>query len=293
MDQVRIALCILAAAAVVGCAKDVPTTKTGDTGSTNSAPTATTAGSSDTTGKTEPGTTKPADALKELKIETTKQGSGRAAADGDVVIVLYTGSLKDGKVFDSNDKPDKDPLPVLLGAGSVIKGWEQGLVGAKKGAELKLSIPSELGYGERGQVSMGDPNGGIPPYADLFFDVKILDVIKKDEEGVYDKEDVKVGTGPGVKVGDRIQVHYVGTFMNGKKFDSSRDKGAPFEFVAGKGAVIRGWDAGIIGMKAGGIRKLHIPPAIGFGAAGLPPTIAPYQVLNFEVELLKIVIPAK
>lgn len=291
MNQARLALALLAAATVFGCNKDEPSAKTETTGTTTSTTTSgtTTTGGDNKTGET---VAKPADALKALKIEDVKPGTGRGAADGDVVIVLYTGKLKDGRVFDSNEKKEMPPLAVLLGSGSVIKGWEQGLIGAKKGGERKLSIPSELAYGERGQVSMGDPNGGIPPYADLFFDLKILDVIKKDEEGVYDKVDVKVGKGPEVKPGDRIQVHYVGTFMNGKKFDSSRDRNAPFEFVAGKGAVIRGWDAGIIGMRVGGIRKLHIPPAIAYGAAGNPPAIGPYQVLNFEVELLKIIPPS-
>lgn len=297
MHQVRIALCLLIGAALCGCNKEETTADAGGTGTTGTAKsttnTASTTGTAETAGKTGTVSAMPPDALKELKVEDVKPGSGRAAAEGDVVIVTYTGTLKDGKVFDTNDKKEKDPLAVLIGSGSVIKGWEKGLVGVKKGMERKLSIPSELGYGERGQVSMGDPNGGIPPNSDLYFDLKILDVIKKDEEGVYDKEDVKVGTGPAVKSGDRIKVQYVGTFMNGKKFDSSRDRNAPFEFVLGKGAVIRGWDAGIIGMKKGGIRKLHLPPAIAYGAAGYPPSIAPYQSLNFEIELVEIVPPNK
>jgi len=262
-----------------GCQKETPPTSTTGAEST-SASTGTTATSSET-----PKPVQPTDGLKELVIEDVKKGSGPAAEEGDILIVQYTGSLKDGTVFDSNDKREAAPFPIVLGQGSVIKGWEKGLIGVRKGGERKLSIPSEMGYGEKPVAGQG---GGIPPYSDLYFTVKVLDMVKKAEEGVYDKTDVKIGTGPAAKTGDRLQVHYSGTFVNGKPFDSSRERNAPFEFVLGTGGVIAGWDAGIVGMKPGGVRKLRIPPAIAYGANGSPPTIAPNQVLLFEIELLKI-----
>ena len=88
--------------------------------------------------------------------------------------------------------------------------------------------------------------------------------------------------------GDKVKVHYVGTLPNGNVFDSSRKKGVPFEFILGAGMVIRGWDEGVEGMKAGGRRKLTIPAHLGYGSAGAGGVIPPNAVLVFEVELLDI-----
>lgn len=100
--------------------------------------------------------------------------------------------------------------------------------------------------------------------------------------------DEKVGEGREAKTGDTVRVHYTGTLMNGKKFDSSRDKGDPFEFKLGAGAVIKGWDQGVVGMKVGGKRKLVIPPDLGYGASGHPPTIPGGAGLKFDVELIEV-----
>jgi FKBP-type peptidyl-prolyl cis-trans isomerase FkpA len=101
-------------------------------------------------------------------------------------------------------------------------------------------------------------------------------------------EDIREGTGTQTKAGDSVAVHYVGTLTNGKKFDSSRDRGSPFAFKLGAGQVIRGWDQGVAGMKVGGVRKLTIPPDLAYGARGFPPVIPPDSTLVFEVELVEI-----
>ena len=105
-------------------------------------------------------------------------------------------------------------------------------------------------------------------------------------------EDVVVGDGEQASAGSSAQVHYTGWLWQdgaaGRKFDSSRDRGEPFEFPLGAGHVIRGWDEGVQGMKVGGTRRLVIPPELGYGARGAGGVIPPNATLLFEVELLGI-----
>ncbi|MEK7197926.1 MAG: FKBP-type peptidyl-prolyl cis-trans isomerase [Patescibacteria group bacterium] len=101
-------------------------------------------------------------------------------------------------------------------------------------------------------------------------------------------EVLKVGTGVVAKNGDTVTVHYVGTLENGVKFDSSIDRGIPFEFHLGAGQVIPGWEIGVEGMKVGEKRKLIIPSKLAYGERGAGNTIPPNAILIFEVELLNI-----
>lgn len=113
---------------------------------------------------------------------------------------------------------------------------------------------------------------------------------KKMQENVTELkiEDLVVGTGAEAVAGKLISVHYTGTLTNGTKFDSSKDRGEPFEFTLGAGQVIQGWDKGFAGMKVGGKRKLTIPSEMGYGAQGAGGVIPPNATLIFEVELLGV-----
>ena len=104
--------------------------------------------------------------------------------------------------------------------------------------------------------------------------------------------DTKVGDGPEVKKGDVLSMNYVGKLADGTVFDESAKHGGPFEFKLGAGAVIQGWDEGIVGMRVGGKRTLTIPPELGYGEAGYPPVIPPNATLVFDVEVVSVK-PAK
>lgn len=106
------------------------------------------------------------------------------------------------------------------------------------------------------------------------------------------KEDLSPGKGAAAKAGDTVRVHYTGTLMDGTKFDSSRDRDEPFEFTLGAGMVIKGWDAGVVGMKPGGKRKLTIPGDMAYGPTGSPPKIPPNATLVFDIELIEVKAPA-
>jgi peptidylprolyl isomerase len=110
-----------------------------------------------------------------LQVTTTKQGTGAAAANGNTVTVNYTGTLEDGTIFDSNVDPKfghVQPFSFKLGAGQVIKGWDEGVLGMKVGEKRHLVIPASLGYGAQGA------GGVIPPDATLVFDVEVTGISK-------------------------------------------------------------------------------------------------------------------
>ena len=105
-----------------------------------------------------------------LVIENIVVGEGSEAQDHSKVVVNYTGSLEDGSIFDSSLNPGRDPFTFTLGVGSVIKGWDEGVKDMKVGGKRKLTIPPELGYGDRGAGNV------IPPGATLIFEVELLEV---------------------------------------------------------------------------------------------------------------------
>jgi FKBP-type peptidyl-prolyl cis-trans isomerase FkpA len=101
-------------------------------------------------------------------------------------------------------------------------------------------------------------------------------------------EDISVGSGATAKRGTTVSVHYTGWLTSGDKFDSSKDRNEPFSFPVGVQYVIAGWDEGVQGMQAGGVRRLTIPPNLGYGARGASGVIPPNATLVFEVELLEV-----
>lgn len=230
-----------------------------------------------------------------LKYKITEQGKGVKAAAGATVTVHYTGTLTDGKKFDSS-KDRNQPFTFKLGIGQVIKGWDEGIALLRVGDKAILTIPSELGYGAQNA-------GTIPPNSTLIFEVELLDVKEPAKPWVLKKSDT-LSTASGLQYiyvehsksdtaiqaasGKTVSVHYTGFLTDGKVFDSSVDRGEPISFPLGQGRVIRGWDEGIALMKVGDKMRLIIPPHLGYGERGAGGVIPPNAILIFDVELMKV-----
>ena len=224
-----------------------------------------------------------------LKYEIIKLGNGEKPEATDKVEVHYHGTLEDGTVFDSSvDRGET----ITFGLNQVIKGWTEGLQLMPIGSKFKFIIPPELGYGDRNI-------GSIPPNSTLTFEVELFNIVKPFidtdfsipteeinlESGLRYLEHIK-GNGETTKVGDLVIVHYSGFLSDGRKFDSSHDRGKPFNFTLGEGRVIKGWEEGLLNMKKGAKRTLIIPPELGYGSRGAGGVIPPDATLVFEVELV-------
>ena len=234
----------------------------------------------------------------ELSFEDTARGAGPVAKEGDVVRVHYTGRLTDGTEFDSSVKRNK-PFEFPLGKGRVIKGWDQGVVGMKVGGKRTLTVPPDLGYGNRAA-------GKIPPGSTLVFDIELIEIVpplpdaqgddaykgtalrKFKTAGKVAVSVYKEGEGREAQAGDIVEVHYTGTLdSDGSQFDSSIKRGQPIKFPVGTGRVIKGWDEAIIGMKSGELRRIVIPALMGYGERARP-KIPANSDLVFTIELMRV-----
>lgn len=153
----------------------------------------------------------------------------------------------------------------------VIIGMNASSPSPSEVATIVSTTPSEVKPTENEESDLENNEGGV----DMNVDELII-------------EDIEVGSGEEAIVGKKVTVHYTGTLTDGTKFDSSKDRGVPFDFELGAGEVIKGWDQGVEGMKVGGIRKLTIPSDLAYGDRGAGSLIAPGATLIFEVELLKV-----
>jgi len=267
---------------------------------------------SDTGGK--PSATLPAGAVDELIIEDIVVGDGDLATPGSMVEVHYVGVLAcGGSEFDSSWSRDTT-FSFLLGGQRVIYGWDAGVEGMRVGGQRQLTIPSYMGYGERGS------GGSIPPGADLVFVVDLVGVdpdagevtelvppVAAEAANAVDGEpvptlppgpvvdliveDITVGDGAVAAQDKIVEVNYVGVLAcNGQKFDSSFERGSTFSFSLGNGQVIQGWDQGVDGMAEGGRRQLTIPAtqAYGPGGSGIIPANAD---LVFVVDVVSVTDP--
>ena len=232
----------------------------------------------------------------ELLIEDLVVGSGSPVDVGDFLIMDYVGvSYSTGLQFDASwDRGS--PFPFELGAGRVIQGWDQGIVGMSVGGRRSLTIPPELAYGENGSGS-----GSIGPNETLVFVVDLIASVpanleKPTEELTSESttelvtNDISEGSGAIVQPGNVVYIHYVGVSAStGEQFDSSWDRGRSefIGYISGAGNVIEGLDQGLLGMQVGGRRTVVIPPDLAYGENGAGDgLIAPNETLIFTVDLL-------
>ncbi len=255
--------------------------------------------------------------------------SGSAAAAHDnAILVHYTGWLYDpakpegkGEKFDTS-RERYTPFGFFIGAGKVIKGWDQGIVGMKIKGKRTLIIPPALAYGDKERPK-------IPANSTLIFDVELVDILgTRGQQAGTDTTaapatpvaavptavtrltpqdplpaaptaitviEQATGEGRAAETGNDVLVHYTGWLYDaslpggkGKQFDSSRDRNQLFRFKLGAGRVIRGWDVGVTGMQVKGKRTLVIPADYAYGVRGAGGVIPPNATLIFDVELVEL-----
>lgn len=241
--------------------------------------------------------------IKGKKIEKTASGleyvilskskNTTKPAKGNRVKVHYSGYFKDGKMFDSSVDRGQ-PIDFQLGVGQVIPGWDEGIALLSAGDKAKFIIPYNLAYGEQGR-------GPIPAKSDLVFDVELIEFkeqVKPVPFKIEGKETVTTetglkyivvekGTGAQAIPGNKVKVDYTGYFENGDIFDSSVERGQPFEFILGQNQMIRGWDEALILMHQGDKFHVTIPYQLAYGEEGYGPIPAKTNLV-FDLELLEV-----
>jgi peptidylprolyl isomerase len=213
--------------------------------------------------------------VERVTVEDLRGGDGPPVTPLSFVVADLKGSDRGGKAFVETEGHGP---PARFAIGSApLRALDAALVGMRQGGRRKVTIPPELA------VFRGPPPQKAPRNATLVYEVQVLQVFS------VEVTELKEGSGPAAKAGDTVSVHYTGTLRSdGKKFDSSLDRGQPLSFKLGSGQVIKGWDMGVAGMKAGGKRKLVIPADLAYGDRGSGQNIPPGADLVFEVELLSI-----
>jgi peptidylprolyl isomerase len=215
------------------------------------------------------------------------EGTGPAAKAGDVVLVNYVGVRSaDGTEFD-NSYDRGEPFSVTLGAGMVIQGWDEGLVGIKQGGRRQLDIPADLAYGDNPQGGVIQPGDALTFVVDAVALVSLPDASQAPTVTVTGGPNVDqvatvdliVGEGAELASGQQVYIHLLAFRADsGEQLDSTWTSGSPLDFVFDSGEMMPGIETGMAGMKVGGRRQITVPFAEGFGpdgnpGLGLPPSV--------------------
>jgi FKBP-type peptidyl-prolyl cis-trans isomerase len=229
-----------------------------------------------------------------LKITDTAAGSGATADTGKPVTVTYTAWIYDVRVADTKgSKIDSNvggsPLPLVVGANNVIKGFDQGTQGMKVGGKRTVTVPASLAYGSTGAGAL------VPPNAALVFDIELLAVDPNGWLGVTALQtvDVAVGSGTAADNGKTVSVTYTGWLYDarvagnkGTQFDSNVG-GTPLSFKLGSNQLIAGFEQGVQGMRPGGKRTVIIPASQAYGNSGQG-SIPGGAALVFDIQVTSV-----
>tara|TARA_B100000780_G_C21091577_1_gene439948 strand:- start:291 stop:1133 length:843 start_codon:yes stop_codon:yes gene_type:complete len=225
-------------------------------------------------------------------IRVEREGKGEKITGDVVTIFHYKGWRLPKRRLLVDSYESRYPAQVQIGDGQLVEGLEKTMLEHRVGSVFQLFVPYELAYGDT-------VIGEIPPKTDLLFDVSILGV--KEAVPYFDTTGIKPelkangleiyrvspGKGEKPKNGDYVKVHYHGFYEDGRKFDSSFDRGEPIQFQVGQGQVILGWDQLLPMLKVGERVTVKIPFFLAYGEAGNA-TIPPKTDLMFNIELVDI-----
>ncbi|CAN5370637.1 FKBP-type peptidyl-prolyl cis-trans isomerase [soil metagenome] len=221
---------------------------------------------------------KSAPAIAALEKKDIVVGKGREAMKGDLISVHYRGYLDDGTEFDKNLEPDA-PFQLELGAGSVIRGWDLGLLGMKEGGKRHLHIPPGMAYGPVDRPK-------IPGNSNLQFDVELVAVNDKVDPSTVLAKILTPGKGPKITDSSTVTITYEAKDAEGKPVDSSASHGGSVTFKLGTNATTsNGFETGLAGMQVGETRRITLPPGMWIMTGPGDPRAGGNQVVT--VKLLK------
>ncbi|XP_077316066.1 peptidyl-prolyl cis-trans isomerase FKBP10 [Lithobates pipiens] len=200
---------------------------------------------------------------------------------GDFVRYHYNGTLKDGLKFDASYDRGL-AVAGYVGIGRLITGLDRGILGMCVNERRKLIVPPHLGYG-----SIGVP-GMIPADATLYFDIILVDVWNKKDEVHITTLEKPSNCNRTVQDSDFVRYHYNGTLLDGTYFDSSYSRSSTYDTYVGSGWLIKGMDQGLVGMCAGELRKVIVPPFLAYAEKGYGTVIPPHASLVFHVLLIDL-----
>jgi peptidylprolyl isomerase len=231
-----------------------------------------------------------------LQVIELAEGEGASPREGDIISLEFTAWYLGGEEFDSTDRLGH-PRKFRLGRDKLLPGLEEGVSTMRRGCKRILILPPELAFGPEGRP------GVVPPDAWVKFEVEMVDIqpgppppLPWDDAGMeyYTTKsglqfvDFLTGDGEFPELGSTVVVHYSGYLDDATLFDSTYLRGHPIEFELTQDYLIPGFVEGLLTMRAGGMRKLVIPPFLGYGDDGYGKAVPPNATLIYDVELLEV-----